>query len=159
MALHKLIVDDFYDTDFSLIAIHCQVEDYRISYLLNKHLDINLMRKGKDLDFNYFMASYPIFEYDCEASCTKWHLISNVCVTEVEGLQSSGSLFELEQKTIKTHYLVPEKKKVNYFLKIENGDQVFNEQLIIQNILKIPQVIASYSVNADELKSKNHLIF
>lgn len=60
MALHKLIVDDFYDTDFSLIAIHCQVEDYRISYLLNKHLDINLMRKGKDLDFNYFMASYPI---------------------------------------------------------------------------------------------------
>lgn len=159
MALHKLIVDDFYDTDFSLIAIHCQIEDYRLSYLLNKHLDIGLMRKEKDLDFNYFMASYPIFEYYSEENCTKWHLISNVCVTEVEGLQSSGSLFELEQKTIKTYYLVPEKKKVNYFLKIENDNQVLNEQLIIQNILKIPQVIASYLMNANELKSKNHLIF
>lgn len=159
MALHKLIVDDIYDTEFSLVAIHCQIEDYRLGYLLNKCLNINLKRKEKDLDFNYFMASYPIFEYDCSARYTKWHLISNICVTEVESLQSSGSLFQQQQKIIKPHYLVPEKKNVNYFLKIENDDQILDVSLIIQNILKIPQIITSYALNANELKSKNHLIF
>ena len=58
MALHKLHVDDFYDDSFSLIAIHCSLEDYRLAYLLNKHLNISLVRKPQDLDYKYFAATY-----------------------------------------------------------------------------------------------------
>lgn len=159
MALHKLIVDDFYDTSFTLIAIHCQIEDYRLTYLLNKYLNLNLKRSKKDLDFNYLMASYSVFEYCNIYDCTKWNLFSNVCVSEVESLQSSGSLFGVNQKSSIKHYLVPERKNVNYFLKIEDEEDKLNKQLLIQTILKIPQIITSYSVNVDDLKSKNHLIF
>lgn len=159
MALHRLFVDDFYDTSFTLIAIHCQIENFRLAYLLNTELKLNLKRTEKDLDFNYLMASYPVFEYYNSYDYSKWNLIGNVCVTETEGLQSSGSLFQGNQKTLTKHYLVPERKNVNYFLKIEKEDQCLNEAILIQSILKIPQIIASYTVNVDELKSKNHLIF
>lgn len=159
MALHRLFVDDFYDTSFTLIAIHCQIEDYRLAYLLNANLKLNLKRTEKDLDFNYLMASYPVFEYYNSYDYCKWNLFGNVCVTETEGLQSSGSLFQGNQKSLKKHYLVPERKNVNYFLKIEKEEQYLNETMLIQSILKIPHIIASYTVNVDELKSKNHLIF
>ena len=53
MALHKLLVDDFYDDDYKLIAVHCRLEDYRLAYLLNKSLNLRLMRKEDDLDFQY----------------------------------------------------------------------------------------------------------
>ena len=31
MAVHKLVLDDFVDADYSLFAIHCALEDYRLS--------------------------------------------------------------------------------------------------------------------------------
>ena len=53
MALHKLLVDDFYDATYKLIAIHCRLEDYRLAYLLNQSLNLKLERNPNDLDFNY----------------------------------------------------------------------------------------------------------
>jgi len=44
MALHKLLVDDFYDASFSLLAIHCRLEDYRLAYLLNMYLELKLFQ-------------------------------------------------------------------------------------------------------------------
>ena len=60
MALHKLLVDDFYDDTYILIAIHCRLEDYRLAYLLNQSLELNLRRKPNDLDFEYLKSSYSI---------------------------------------------------------------------------------------------------
>ena len=90
MALHKLLVDDFYDASYTLIAVHCRIEDYRLAYLLNQHLDLKLERKAKDLDYNYFAASYPIFEWENNSQFVTWNLIANQCKTEEESLQSSG---------------------------------------------------------------------
>ena len=64
MAVHKLIVDDFDDDDYLLLAIHCALEDYRLAYLLNQYLDINLKRKVHDLDFNKLESSYSIYEWE-----------------------------------------------------------------------------------------------
>ena len=38
MAVHKLLVDDFEDESYALLAIHCDVEDYRLAYFLNQTL-------------------------------------------------------------------------------------------------------------------------
>ena len=86
MALHKLQVDDFYDDSYKLIAIHCRVEDYRLAYLLNKHLGLKLERKEKDIDFKYLESSYSIFEWDNETEYVLWNLISNVCKKEEDSL-------------------------------------------------------------------------
>ncbi|MEM9679201.1 MAG: IPExxxVDY family protein [Bacteroidota bacterium] len=159
MALHKLLVDDFYDATYSLLAVHCRLEDYRLAYLLNKNLDLKLERKAKDLDYNYFSSSYAIYEWNNMANYITWNMISNVCKKEEDALYSSGVLFQDSDKVLKTYNLIPEFKQVDYFLKISNEIQQVNETIIINKLLAIPQIITSYTVDLTTIKSKEHLIF
>lgn len=159
MALHKLFVDDFNDDIYSLLAIHCTLEDYRVAYLLNQYVHINLIRKPQDLDFKYVASSYSIYEWEDKNHQTTWNLVSNVCIKEEESLVSTGSLFNTQSKIRRTHNLIPELKKVNYLLKINNGGNFINEKSIIQKIQKISQIAVVYSIDVLQLKSKDNLIF
>jgi hypothetical protein len=159
MATHKLLVDDFYDASFSLIAVHCRLEDYRFAYLLNKNLNLRFKRSENDLDINYFSSSYSIYEWNDEINYTTWHLISNICKKEEDALQSSGSLFTERSKAIKTYNLIPEYKKVDYFLKVESDAQKINEGLLVSRLKDLPQLITAYVVNPETIKSKDYLIF
>ncbi|MEO1033026.1 MAG: IPExxxVDY family protein [Bacteroidota bacterium] len=158
MALHKLLVDDFYDDTYKLIAIHCGLEDYRLAYLLNQSLGLNLKRKSDDLDFEYLKSSYSIFEWNNASQYVTWNLVSNVCKKEEDSLYSTG-LFQSNEKVLKTFNLVPEYKKVDYFIKISDEIQNINDKLILNKLQNIPQIITSYSVNPSQIKSKDHLIF
>lgn len=159
MALHKLVLDDYYDASFSLIAIHCRLEDYRLAYLLNQHLDIHLVRKPQDLDYKYFAASYSIYEWEDHRQLITWNLISNVCKKEEDSLQSSGSLFNEKQTVLKTYHLLPEFKNVDYLLKITTEEESLDDQQLLQTLQGIPQLITSYSIDAEHIKSKDNLIF
>ncbi len=159
MALHKLLVDDFYDDTYKLIAIHCRLEDYRLAYLLNQNLDLNLKRKAADLDFKYLESSYSIFEWNNESEYVTWNLVSNVCKKEEDSLYSTGMLFDTNEKVLKTFNLISELHKVDYFIKISDEIQNVNENLILSRLQAIPQIITSYTVNPLKIKSKDHLIF
>ncbi|RED46240.1 hypothetical protein DFQ10_1017 [Winogradskyella eximia] len=159
MALHKLQVDDFYDDSYKLIAIHCRLEDYRLAYVLNKHLGLKLERKEKDIDFKYLESSYSIFEWDNETEYVLWNLISNVCKKEQDSLSSTGTLFSESEKVLKTFNLISEHKKVDYFIKISDEIQNVDEKVILNKLKAIPQIITSYTVDPLKIKSKDHLIF
>jgi hypothetical protein len=159
MTLHKLLVDDFYDASYSLLAVHCRLEDYRLAYLLNKSLNLKLKRQPQDLDYKYFAATYAIYEWIDEESFTTWNLVANVCKKEEDSLQSSGSLFSCNEKVLKTYHLLPELKKVDFLIKISNDDRHFDEKRMLEKIQSIPQVIATYIIDVDQLKSKDNLIF
>jgi len=159
MALHKLQVDDFYDDSYKLIAIHCRLEDYRLAYVLNKHLGLKLERKDKDIDFKYLESSYSIFEWDNETEYVLWNLISNVCKKEQDSLSSTGTLFSESEKVLKTFNLISEHKKVDYFIKISDEIQNVDEKVILNKLKAIPQIITSYTVDPLKIKSKDHLIF
>jgi len=159
MALHKLLIDDFDDGSFVLFAIHCNIEDYRLAYLLNQQLHINLQRKPQNLDYKYTSASYAIYEWENEAQQVIWNLVSNICKKEEEGVSSSGNLFNNEQKIIRTHNLISEHKNANYLLKIENDNYHINEKALLDKIQKITQVATAYSIDVSQLKSKDNLIF
>lgn len=159
MTMHKLILEDIDDSQYSLIAIHCTLEDYKMAYLLNKHLKINLFRKSKDLDFHDKKGYFSLYEWKDEKSFMKWNLISNVCKIEEEGDLTSGSLFSVPNKFLRTYNLIPEYKKVNYFLKVDNDGNFINEKIIIDKIQEISQIVTVYSVDATQLKSKDNLIF
>jgi hypothetical protein len=159
MALHKLLVDDIYDDTYKLIAIYCRLEDYRLAYLLNQNLDLNLERKSTDLDFKYLESSYSIFEWNNKAQYVTWNLVSNVCKKEEEGLFSTGTLFETNENVLKTFNLISELNKVDYFIKISDEIQNVDENLILSRLQTIPQIITSYSVNPLKIKSKDYLIF
>lgn len=159
MATHKLLVDDFYDTAFTLIAVHCRLKDFRFAYLLNQNLNLRLKRCKQDLDINYFSSSYSVYEFEDDINYINWHLISNVCKKEEDALQSSGSLFTETQKVLKTYNLIPELNKVDFLIKIASDGPTVNERKIIARLQQIPQLIAAYAVDHESIKSKDYLIF
>ena len=91
------------DEDFLLLAIHSSLEEYKLAYLINKHLNLRFQRKKKDLDFFNKSATitYPIYEYSDTVKDDLFYLLSNVCKTITEKTVSAGSLFdtEYEEKT------------------------------------------------------------
>jgi hypothetical protein len=122
-------------------------------------LNIKLTRKPQDLDFKYTDSLYSIYEWEDNNQLITWNLVSNVCRKEEDSLTSTGSLFKSQTKIIRTHNLIPEYNKVNYFLKINNGGSFINEKTLIHKIQEIPQIVAVYSIDVTLLKSKDNLIF
>ena len=158
MAIHKLNFDDAFDDDLqTLIAIHSTLEDYRLAYLLNKHLGIALKRKPKDLDFKNGQAYYTIFEWEDIKQLKTWNLVSNIFKTQIIQKTDVSSLFNAIQT--KTFHLIPERKTVNYFLKIDSEFSSNKEKLILNAIQNIPQIITAYTVETNQLQSKENLIF
>lgn len=154
MKTHLLEFDDFSIADYSLIGIHCTIEDYRLAFLLNLHLQTKFKRADYNLDFKdkNYNASYSVFEYTNLKYGYDWFLISNIYKSELE---FEGLFNQSETKT----FLIPEKKKIDFFLKIEGDLNNQHIKNVIEQINKIPQVITSYTINANKLKSKNFLIF
>jgi hypothetical protein len=159
MAVHKLLVDDFQDDSFILLAIHCTIEDYRIAYLINKKLQINLQRKEQDLDFKYTKANYSIYEWEDLNNKTIWNLVSNICKKEENVLGISETLFTNQQQIVRQYNLIPELKKTNFLLKIENDYNLINTKPIIDKIQAISQVITTYEIKVNDLISSNNLIY
>ncbi|AUC82889.1 IPExxxVDY family protein [Lacinutrix sp. Bg11-31] len=161
MAIKKLVLDDFLEEEnFSLIGIHCTIEDYRLAYLLNKALELKLVRQDNDLDNNNNKTAFSIFEWEDDTQFKTWNLVSNTCkVVTSQTDNNLDSLFSFNPAVTKTHHLVPEFSKANYLLKIDNELHSKKEKLILEKILKIDQVITAYSIAPESLKSKDQLIF
>ena len=158
MAIHKLLVDDFEDLNYSLLAVHCELDDYRLAYFLNQSLETRLARTREDLDFVTSLASFSVFEWINPQLQTNWHLIKNSCLVEEVAI-SQGLFSETNQKSWVSHSLLPEYQSVDYLLKINNGGGFINEKQILNKIQKITNVSTAYSLDISQLKSKEHLIF
>lgn len=157
MLSHKL---DEVEEDYLLLAIHSSLEEYKIAYNLNRHLQINFSRARQDLDFNHgaIQALYPLYLFREPAKYRTYYLIKNKFAGPVKKVISSGSLFGDEEFSSKNTYLIPEHKDVDYFLKIdEDLDQDSLERMIGQ-IAAIPNVQTIYEVDHTQLKSRNNLI-
>ena len=162
MAHRKLLLDDDFKEEFSLLAIHCSEEAYKMAYLLNKHLRLRLKREDVDLDYsnNGLEVTFPLFQFKNNVQYTTYNLVANKCKSLSANVQSSGGLFDddASDKIIST-FLLPEFKKVDYFLKIQSDFETIPLRKILSGINEIKQVISVYEIEADNIKSKNNLIF
>lgn len=149
---HK-ITAELYDDSFKLIALHCSLSDYAMAYSLNRAVALKLERSEEDLAVSNF--SFPIFEWKDENNDTNWTLVSNA-MKKTERIASVG-LFNDKSEVVK-HYLVEERREVDYFLKIEADDNLTISK-IVSSINDIPKVITAYSIDVFNLKSKKNLIF
>ncbi|PKP13478.1 MAG: IPExxxVDY family protein [Bacteroidetes bacterium HGW-Bacteroidetes-3] len=151
----QLLTFDLED-DYSLIGIHSTEEDYRLAYLLNNCLNFKLTRFKDNLDFKNSTSVFPLFEYKDEANFINYYLINNK-YTELTDNQHKEGLFGGNYST--TSYLIPEKKKVDFFLKIEGCNKEDFIKNLVNDLNKINQIITSYSIELISLKSKENLIF
>lgn len=160
MAVYKLVLDDVFDESvFTLIAVHCTIEDYRLAYLLNQFLGINLVRFKFDLDFNLGKTAYSLYKWKDKKQLIHWNLVSNICKTNDYSQTNNNSLFETTSTITKTYNLIPELRNVNYLLKIDDELDTKEYKEIINKISSIPQVATAYIVDYSQLKSKDNLIF
>ncbi|MCI4443704.1 MAG: IPExxxVDY family protein [Lentimicrobium sp.] len=162
MAIHKLDFGEFDEIDYQLIAIHTSLEDYRLAYFINQKLPINLSKNENEIQINIKEGETKFsrfYFYDTEKAIS-WNLIQNKNEIIQQKNENSQNLFSNINLEVSTKvYLLPEFKKVDYFLKIENieeGMNVTEIQLLLNTIDSISTV---YKVETYKIKSKNNLIF
>lgn len=162
MVTHKLIYDEEMEEPFTLVAIHSSEEEYKVAYLMNQHLNTRFKRRRIDIDLpsKSLMITFPIFDFLDELNYSQYHLVSNKCRTVEASLQSSGGLFsEIDSEKATNHFLLPELKKVDFFLKIYSDFENVPLQTLVSQINNISQIVSAYVVETETIKSKNNLIF
>ncbi|MFD0977339.1 IPExxxVDY family protein [Salinimicrobium gaetbulicola] len=161
MPAYKLVLDEVFEESYKLIAIHCSVEEYKLAFLLNKYLNLKLARSRKDIDFQIegMRILFALYTYEDQLKYCTFSLVSNVSKAEFKSNANSNSLFGIKETTFKKSYLLPEFKKVDFFLKIEEEIEGVSEKLLLEKIKEIPQVSLAYSIEAHQIKSKENLIF
>lgn len=156
MQIHSLELDDFCEDEYSLIGIHTVLEDFKLAYLLNKYIQTNFSkyREGLQFDEAQKKASFSLFKYTNYKFDYEWFLIANSFKRENE-IATNQLLLSSETKT----YLIPERKKIDFFIKIYGDVSYGFVSKTVQKINQIDQVITSYSIDKNTLKSKDFLIF
>lgn len=161
MPAHKLVLDEVFEEAYKLIAIHSSVEEYKLAFLLNKHLNLRLARSPKDFDFQNkgLRIWFALYTYEDQQKYCDFHLVSNISKAEYPSTAESNSLFGENETTFKKSYLLPEFKTVDFFLKIEEETDTISEKNFLEKIREISQVSLAYSIDHENIKSKENLIF
>ncbi|UPT72141.1 MAG: IPExxxVDY family protein [Flavobacterium sp. JAD_PAG50586_2] len=162
MAVHKLHYEEFDEIDYHLIAIHTSLEDYRLAYYINQNLPINLRKNDCNIQISNKdgEAQFTRFIYEDEKAGITWDLIQNKNDMLLSSQQVNQGLFaETNNKFSTKIYFIPEFKKVDYFLKIENDSETVDVSEIANQIKKIERISTVYAVEVENMKSKNNLIF
>lgn len=163
MAIHKLDLGEFDEIDYHLIAIHTSLEDYRLAYFINQKLPINLGKNKNEIQINIKEGEtkFSRFYYHDAEKGISWNLIQNKSeVIQQKNDNRQNNLFSNISMEVSTKiYLLPEFKKADYFLKIENLEDDLNITAIQVLLNTIDSISTAYTVETNKIKSKNNLIF
>jgi hypothetical protein len=162
MALIKLHLDEFEEVDYVLIAIHSTLEDYRMAFFINQKLPIMLSKCKEEIIVKAKNEEvlFSKFVFDDSSNDLLWTLIQNKNEIITKEKIKNQTLFLNSEVEIETKvYLLPELKKVDYFLKIENNQTDAALEETISKLLDIKRISTAYKVEVNNIKSKNNLIF
>jgi hypothetical protein len=137
--MSKILLSIEEDYDFILIGISCHTKDYRLCWEINKSLNTDLKRT-EDLEISKKgeVNSFSFYEFIDEDNYVEYYLISN--------LGSNG-------------YLIPEQKKVDFFLLLKGNTSTNQAKDIIGRINSLSLVLTSFNIDPNQLKSKHNLLF
>ena len=113
MGTHKLVLDDDFEEDFSLVAIHCSEEPYKVAYILNQFARLKLRREKSDLAFTSsgIEITLPLFGFEDRTEYTGYSLVANKCKSRDHGIKlieagSSGNLYFLDLLAYSNHHMI-----------------------------------------------------
>lgn len=135
----KLTLEIEADYEFDLIGICSHIKDYRLSWEINQELKLNLSKDGNlELSQNGELQSYAFYSFLDEDNFIDYFLISN---------RSEKGM------------LIPEENKCDYFLLIKGVRKKQEIKALQKEIASLKHVLTSYTIEVEELKSKNNLLF
>ena len=144
-------------TNYNLIAVRSQIEDYQFAYLLNKSPLFFLHRLEKDISF--IIKNRPIyfsvFKYSNDVFQRSSFLIKNKSIYNSQ--PNKDGLFS-DKSISNSAFLIPELKEFDYFIKLVGiwKNQEFAELKEVLN--KINTIETETSINIKKIKSINNLI-
>jgi hypothetical protein len=162
MSALKLYIEEFDDVDFQLLAFHTSLEDFRLAYFINKYTFTYLKKNNIDIKIEnkFGEGTFTLFDFEDEKNDIKWSLIQNISeISSKKAKNSQNLLSEIKAQVNTKVYLLPEYKKVDYFLKINHNGQPLNLISIIEQLKQIEFINTVYSIDFENIKSKNNLIF
>lgn len=138
MGKHTLDIE--YDYDFVLIGISSHEKDYRICWVLNNKLGLNLIKtepleiKDKKQDE---LSHFSLFSFEQPDDFMEYFIIAN---------RSEKGL------------LIPEQKHVDYFFIVRGEVEDDNVMEMIKLIKESNLVQTAFLIDVNSLKSKQNLI-
>jgi|FLOH01.1.fsa_nt_gi hypothetical protein len=158
LKLHTLSFEP--ENDYNLICIHTTLEDYRLAYFINQALDLKLSRRDEDLDFNNNKEHFSLYEYNDPSLFLTYNLLANkYTLVEYKTSNNNALFYNTLLSETKISYLISDKKKVDFFLKITGDLSLTQINNITECINSIQQVITVYTTDPKLLKQNTHLIF
>jgi len=154
---HKLNLNQFSE-NYYLIAIHSDLDEFRLAFFLNDKLSIGLIRKNNDIILHENKSNYSIYEYLDEAMFLKWIFFSNKSlVAEKTSNNELLNLFSQENIVQNEISFINQPKGVDYFLVIENVKNKIYVEKVLKKISEIRGVITAF-ISDKKLENKENLI-
>ena len=147
----KYFLKDNITFDFGLIAIHSAIEGFSLAYILNKTLKGKFKRSSNDEIIN--SADFEFYRWEIKKENIECSLISNQKKVKSKIKKSNTSLFFSEET--KKVSLIDSLENVDYFIKINSGLDI---NFIVEKIKGLPEIILTYTINNNKIKSKFNLI-
>ena len=133
-----------FDYDFSLVGIISAEKEYKLAWLLNRQLDLQLI-KAKDIEIEFLKRpNLIISNYLFETEHCSFRLMKNKSMDEF----SDGSA-----------YLLPELKRFDFFVIFQGFEDTISNQDLKEKISTLPEIQYAQFFKIDGLKSKENLIF
>ena len=154
---HKLNLNQFPE-NYHLIAIHSDLDEFRLAFFLNKKLNIGLRRKNNDIYFSEQNANYSSYEFLDDTKYLKWIFFSNKSLVSEKSPDQDLSLFGKGSTALNEINLLSQQKSVDYFLIIENIANKTYIDKVLKKISEISGVITSF-LSENKLENKENLIF
>ena len=135
--------------DFSVVAIHTNLEGYLVAYKLNQNLGC-LLRNSKKKSIN---DTYTRFKYISKMSKDSWELISNHYEND-EIFNEKKLLFNINESNKKS--LIPTLGSVDFFFKVPKF-KIINHW--VKKIRNIDGIQLAYEIDKKVQGNLENLIF
>ncbi len=153
---HHLSLDDTFEETFHLLAIYSNLEAYRMAFVLNKTLDLNLI-KTVSIHRKKEGAEFDVYEFSDPDYYRSWLLLHNYAFVQTK--QSTVDLFSqdaiFEQKLVYHKEL----KKAPFLLKIIADINSAFLQNTVHKLQKHPLIYTVDLIDITQLKNQKLLIF
>ena len=141
MKVKKLLID--YPYDFELYGVSTSLKDYKIAWLINQQIHVQLVRK-EDYFIELTNEKIKIINYSYQIGHNELRLFKNKAVVENENTQK---------------YMVSEMKYFDYFVMVTGIIHTFTSGELLQQIWSVKGVQFAIQIDIDTLKSRNYFLY
>lgn len=128
--------------DFELLGIVSPIREYRMAWLVNQELDLNLV-KADDLELEFLNAEkLEIAQYFLSLPHGFIQLLKNKAINSTQQLA----------------YLIPELKNLDYFLLVQDETEELDLINFMKKLSQNPLVQSIVRIDISKLKSKENLL-